>query len=295
MPRKPATARATSAKKAVEGEQPLTSLTDKVRAIQAQARERQRSEILASPQLPLWPEAVRSLPNEIVRSALFNARNRRQKREYLRGASIIVIGDGSITYTGEELRQDDETVWLQLIHQARNAPLGSWLEFTPYSFCKEIGWPIKGQSYDRLRDVLTRLQATSLKIYSSRLGEGVGLSMIPLFNWKDEANQSSLPRWRVQIAKELVLLFGDVHYTRVEWEQRKSLPDGLATWLHSYFASHRDPYPIKIETIKKGAGLTDDSKNDLKKTISRALEALKGVGFLSSYEITGDLVSVKRA
>ena len=56
-------------------------------------------------QLPLWSEALRGLPNEIVRSALFNARNRNHPRSYFEESEIAVIGGGRITYTGKELRQ----------------------------------------------------------------------------------------------------------------------------------------------------------------------------------------------
>lgn len=51
-------------------------------------------------QLPLWAEALRCLPNEIVRSALFNARNRKRPRAYIKKTEITVIGDGRITYQG---------------------------------------------------------------------------------------------------------------------------------------------------------------------------------------------------
>lgn len=197
-------------------------------------------------------------------------------------------------YTGEELRQDDQTVWLQLIHLAKGRPLGELTEFTPYSFIKSIRWPVKGQSYERLRNTLTRLQATALSVFSTRLGKGVSLSMIPYFSWRDERGDS-LSRWRIQVAAELVLLFGDMQFTWIEWEQRLALPDGLAKWLHGYFASHRNPYPIKIDTIRRGAGLTDDTRADLKKTIKRALESLRKIGFLESYKIEGDLVTVERA
>lgn len=101
-------------------------------------------------QLPLWAEALRCLPNEIAHSALFNAKNRRQPRLYLENCEIAVIGDGRITFTGRELRQDDETVWLQLVHLAKERPLGNLVEFTPYSLCKAIGWTIDGRSYKRL-------------------------------------------------------------------------------------------------------------------------------------------------
>jgi len=246
-------------------------------------------------QLPLWPDVVRSLPNEILRSALFNARNRRTPRAMMKSEPIAIIGDGRITYRGEELRQDDETVWLQLVHLARRHVVGQLVEFTAYSFCKDIGWPIGKRSYDRLKESLRRMQATGLDVYSKRLDRGVSLSMIPFFEYEDSETQKSLPRWRVRIAPELVDLFGNEHYTRIEWEQRLKLPAGLATWLHGYLASHRVPHPIKIDTIALGSGMNTVEKTELRRLIKRALGNLVDCGFLVSFDISGDLVTVKRA
>lgn len=245
-------------------------------------------------QLPLWADELRCLPNEIVRSALFNARNRKQPRAYIKNADIAVIGGGRITYRGEELRQDDETVWLQLIHMAKEGPLGQITEFTPYSLCKAIQWPICKGSYDRLRACLHRMQATSLSVYSERLKSGVSLSMIPVFAWQDEDKQT-LKKYRVQVAPQLVELFGDVHYTQMEWSQRLALPDGIATWLHGYYASHKTPNDIKLDTIKRGSGITTESPSRLRQLIEKALSELAKVGFLAGWEIKGDLVLVTRA
>jgi len=245
-------------------------------------------------QLPLWAEALRCLPNELLRSALFNAKNRKQPRAYLKKQDIAVLFEGRITYQGEELRQDDETVWLQLIHLAKEQPLGSVVEFTPYSFCKAIGWPICKGSYERLRECLDRMQATALAVYSKRLAEGVSLSMIPVFAWQDE-NKQTLKKYRVQVAPQLVELFGSDHFTRVEWEQRLALPVGIATWLHGYYASHREPFPVKLDTIKRGAGMTTESASRVRQLIESALAELVNVGFLKSWEIVGELVHVKRA
>jgi plasmid replication initiation protein len=112
-----------------------------------------------------------------LRSALFNARNKKWQREYFEKATIAVIGEGEITYTGRELRQDDETVWLQLIHLARELPLGELVEFTAYSFIKSLGWNNSAKSYTRLRDSLECMQATALTVYSKRIGEGVSSSV----------------------------------------------------------------------------------------------------------------------
>lgn len=243
--------------------------------------------------LPLWSEDMRRLPNEIMRSALFNAGNKKKPRVYFETVDIAVLFEGRISYRGQELRQDDETVWLQLIHLAKEKALGEIVEFTPYAFCKAIGWHIGNRSYERLRDCLSRMQATALAVYSKRLGGGVSLSMIPVFRWQDD-KKTTLKKYQVQIAKELVQLFGDVHYTQVEWAQRLALPVGIATWLHGYYASHKEPYPVKIETLAKGAGILTEKNFKIRQLIKSGLNNLVDVGFLKSWEIIGDLVHVKR-
>lgn len=250
--------------------------------------------------LPFWPATFRALPNEIFRSALFNARNRSQKREYLRQHEIYVIGEGRVTYTGEELRQDDETVWLQLIQICREQLIGETVQFTARSFLLAIGWPVKSQSYERLRGCLTRMQATSLQVTAKRLdgsGEGKAVSMVPVFEWRDQRSGTALKRYKVQLAPKLVELYGAKGYfTRVEWQQRLDLPDGLATWLHGYFASHEVPFPIKLETIKAGAGLTIGEKKHLRELVKTALDELKRVKFLRGWSLgQDDLVKVERA
>jgi hypothetical protein len=253
------------------------------------------TEVIDISQLPLWPEVMRSLPNEILRSALFNARNRKTPRSMMKSESIAVIGDGRISYRGEELRQDDETVWLQLVHLARQHVAGQLVEFTAYSFCKSIDWSINSKSYDRLKECLRRMQATGLDVYSKRIERGVSLSMIPFFEYEDSETRKKLPRWRVRIAPELVELFGNNYFTRIEWAQRLQLPDGLATWLHGYLATHRVPHPIKIETIARGAGLTETKKPELRRLVKQALTSLRSCGFLIDFDIQNDLVTVKRA
>lgn len=272
------------------------------RTEEAKARQSERKAAIPEPntppavivvQLPLWADALRCLPNEIANSGLFNARNRNKPRLDYKKYEIPVIGNARITFTGEELRQDDETVWLQMIHLAKEQPLGNVIEFTPYALCKEIGWSLDGRSYKRLRQCLDRMQATALSIYSKRLMSGVSLSMIPMFKWQNELGEA-LTKYQVRIAPELVQLFGDVYFTRLEWLQRRALPDGIATWLHSYYASHSKPFPLKMSTLKEGADLTVVSNSVLRQKIEKALTALVEVGFLESWKIVGDLVHVKR-
>jgi len=106
----------------------------------------------------------------------------------------------------------------------------------------------------------------------------------------------------------------DKLYSRLDWETRLTLPEGVSTWLHGFFSSHREPFDHKIETLAVGAGLTLESEEDaqldeaartakrkarlreIKRIITKALEALQESGFLKSFEVTrSGLVRVVRA
>lgn len=244
--------------------------------------------------LPLWPEGVRAIPNEIVRSALFNAKNKKSERTHLKNATVCVIGDGEIFYTGEELRQDDETVWMQVLHLSRLQVLETRVVFVRAAFLREIKWPTNEPSYRRLDACLDRLSATNLTITSKRLGRSVGVSLIRRFDL-DEISGMMI----VELEPEIRALFDENNYTLSEWQQRLALPHGVATWLHAYFSSHADPYPLKLKTIADGAGVKFSRTNDLLRTVEQALTRLCDVKFLAKYEIRdgadGPLILVERA
>lgn len=246
-------------------------------------------------QLPMWAEERRGIPNELVRSALFGVQNQRAARSYRQQATICVIGEGRILYTGQELRQDDEDVWLQLMHLCRLQPLGEWVEFTAYSMLKALGWGTSTRDYARLRTCIDRLSATSLTVVSKRIERGIGLSLVRKFQWRDELGNRPLSRWRVWIEPEMKTLFGDVHYTALEWRQRQQLGP-LAKWLHSYYGSHAQPFPVKVETLYGGCGSTMRGLRNFRVTLKAALNDLVRVGFLSAWRIDpGDRVHVQRA
>ena len=243
--------------------------------------------------LPEWPDGQRVLPNEILRSALFTCRNRKQPRKFMKDEEIAVIGDGQVIYRGEELRQDDELVWMHLMHLVKKLPLGECVEFTPYAFLKALGWPIKGQNYERLRISLSRMQATALRIQSKRLQCFVSISLILKFLSRNDRNEN-LSRWQVWVGKEMRVLFDEEFLTKMAWETRRSLPDGITSKLFGYWASHRKPFPVKIETLAKLCGSGMAAKH-FKAELKLALEHLRGIGFLETWEITDDLVVITRS
>ena len=242
--------------------------------------------------LPEWPDGQRAVPNELLRSALFTCRNRNHPRRFMKDEEIAVIGDGQVIYRGEELRQDDELVWMHLMHLSKKLPLGECVEFTPYAFIKALGWPLKGQTYERLRTTLSRMQATALRIQSKRLHCFISVSLIQKFISRNDRNEN-LAHWQVWVGRELRLLFDEEFLTRVVWETRRSLPDGIASKLFGYWASHRKPFPVKIETLLKLCG-SEMSIKHFKAELKQALDQLQEIGFLESWEVQEELVLVTR-
>src|SRR5437764_6673116 len=108
--------------------------------------------------LPLWPEAVRGAPNDILRSALFAA-VQGKGRTHIENRLITSVNGIRIKYTGGQLEQSDLDVWEQVLHLARQSPLGTVCQFKAGSFLKSIGRSRGKANYTWLSLVLSRLTA----------------------------------------------------------------------------------------------------------------------------------------
>lgn len=242
-------------------------------------------------QLEMWPEAFRAQPNESARSALFTVR--RGPRRYVEDESLVVLGDGELKYRGQELRTDDEDVWLQILHVARLKNLEEWVEFSPYTILKALDWPTNGTYYKRLKTHLTRMQATALQFNSKRLAQTVSVSLIRRFEFESEGKP--LEKWRVWIEREMRQLFGSHYYTQVEWELRKTLTP-IAKRLMDYFGSHKEPLPVKLDKLREMCGSETEAGWKWKQVVTRSLKDLVDAGFLSTFDIDRHgRVCVKRA
>ena len=251
-------------------------------------------------QLPLWADKTRGIPNTFARSALFTIGYRRTPRQHFKGEVVAAMGNTVITYTGEELRQDDETVLLQLIHMARLNPINKPVCFTSYSFLKEIRWSTQGQNhYKRFSDCIDRLKANSLKVTDGDTSyggdsQGEANSLIAKIKFRNNSKNKS-KEWMIWIDPEILNLFNATAYSRIEWEQRLELKKPLEQWLHSYYFTHRDPYPMKVKTIHELCGSTAKNLSSFRQKINESLRTLKEIGFLSEWWIdNNDLVHVRR-
>lgn len=243
-------------------------------------------------QLPLWPEHVRGLPNAFARSALFTVGGVSNPRTNFKKHPIPTLGGAEMFYTGEELRQDDEDVFLQIVHQARRTPLGDYVEFTAHQLLVSLGWNRNSRSYQRLKDSIDRLSANNVTVQFDNGEKGYGGSLFRKFVW--ETSQTDGRRWRIWLEKEIVALFGPDTYTRLDWEQRLALRP-LAKWLHSFYFTHREPFGYRVESLKKLCGSEAKQLYHFRQKLHMALQELQDGGFLDSYEIRNDVVTVKRS
>ena len=266
--------------------------------LRADPKTSRKPKLIQPTQLPLWSDRVRGLPNPLARSALFTVGSCTEPRFFAKQhRTIQTLAGWVMTVRGEELRQDDEDTFLQLVHLARTQPIENGVEFSAYSLLKEMGWSKNGASYARLKATLDRLQGTSLRIASEAGGfKGYQGGLVRKFTWKSPDSEEPLTRWRVWLEPEIVSLFGPTQYTQLWWDQRLRLKSNLSKYLHSYFASHEAPYAMKVTTIRALSGSRTARLTDFRKLLRTALDELVRESFLDSWEIAkGDLVHVVRS
>ena len=237
--------------------------------------------------LPTWREDRYGSPNSFLRSALFAAIQSKD-RVYLNKAEVFSQQGISISYTGQQLNQEDMTVWLALVDLMKKNPLGTECKFTAHEILKYMGLPTGGTQYEQLEIAVCRMTACLVRIETERYIYGE--SLIEGFVIDKDTNQ-----YRVKLSRHLIKLFGDCDWTAIDWEQRKQLRNKpLCLKLHEYYSSHEKPLPVSLEFLSNITGSVNKQKAGFKTKVKTAFEQLVKIGFLRSYSVEGDIVKVER-
>jgi TrfA protein len=238
--------------------------------------------------LPTWREDRQGSPNSFLRSALFAAIQSKD-RAYFDKAELFTQEGIKVAYTGQQLNQEDMTVWLALIDMMKKDPLGKECKFTAHEILKYIGLEIGGSGYERLEKSILRMTACAVVIRTGRqtyIGSLIHDCLI------DEDTK----QYKLTLNRHLIKLFGECDWTAIDWEQRKQLRNKpLCLKLHEYYSSHETPYPVSLEFLSDLTGSENKQKADFKRKIKTALEGLVKIGFLKSWSIENDIVKVERA
>lgn len=243
--------------------------------------------------LPFWDNENRGVPNPFIRSGLFSVKNS-EARQYLQEAPIQSLSNYQVLYSGQELQQDDLSVWLALINLSRNNPMSDMVLFTGYQLIKDIGWRMHSDSYKRVRDSIQRLKVTGIEILSGEKLQGYSGSLIRDYGWENLDDKGN-SKWMVRFEPRLALLFQEDSTTLLEWEMRKKIGSRatLALWLHSFYTSHRDPIPYKIEKLHQLCR-SGDTLSSFRRNIKNALAKLVDIEFLNSFDVINEFVQVQK-
>ncbi|MGP5477594.1 plasmid replication initiator TrfA [Pseudomonas helleri] len=199
-------------------------------------------------QVAPWDDDLRAIPNDLGRSAVFTTRNKATKRVACEDKLIYHYNQEiEITYTGIELRaDDDELVWQQILEYAKHSPLGQNVEFTLYQLCIDLGWHINKFYYNRALSCLKRLKATCFSIKSPRHCTLKNLSLLGDFDIEKDGNKKAV--CKAHLDPFLVVLFANDHYSKVMWSKYRTISP-TARRMFDYFVTHANPYPLKLETF----------------------------------------------
>lgn len=255
--------------------------------ISATKKNTQKTPVNKQLSLEFWPDAVRGMPNSVLRGALFGVSLIR--KTYKKRTLIAAVEGYEIRFKGEAFNQTDLDALQGMLHLAMPHPLGTRVEFSVHSFLKELGRKVSGEQHEQFKDQIARLiggvvEITSLKDKKTFIGTLISKA------FRDEETG----RYVVIFDEDMLQLYQTGH-TLIDWEQRHALgQNSLAKWLHGFYSSHAAPYGYKTESLQKLCGSTVERLGDFRKLLRTALTKLIDVGALKSWDIDPktDLVTV---
>jgi hypothetical protein len=257
------------------------------KAVAKAKRDAKRVDAVKHVQLALpWPEAVRAVPNAVLRGALFSVAS---EREAFAKRTLIATVEGiEVRFQGTRPNQTDLDVWEMLLHLARLQPLSSEVRFTANAMLKELGRGTGKTQHEQLKDEMMRLLAGGVEITWTKDKKTFAGTLISSF-FRDEDTGLYVVKFNRDFGK----LYATGH-TTIDWAQRKSLGrNNVAKWLHGFYSSHEQPYAYKVETLQRLCGSTATLR-EFRRLLRESLERLIELGTITRWEIEAstDLVSV---
>jgi hypothetical protein len=230
--------------------------------------------------MPSWPEHVRGTPNALLRSALFGAVQGSKRATYKKRTLLASVKGIEVRFLGVQLDQSDLDLWMEIVHLARTQIPGFPITFSASGMLKALQRCTGKNDHEWLKEAMARLGGAFVEI-TVKGHHTFGNNGFLRF-YRDEATK----RYVVELSQPMLQLFAD-GYSYVDLRQRKKLRrKPLALWLHGYLCSHKEPLPIKIETLRQLSGSADKSLSSFSQRLKGALAVLVKASVIERFEVT---------
>jgi hypothetical protein len=236
---------------------------------EAEAREAVLTSALESQFLPQHSPDQLISPQLFFMSRMFNVRSRAAPRANLVEFALGRTTQGEVTYAGPEMRQGDGLVFMALLNLVRDVQVGKRTSFEPQDVCMALWGTYNGEARNRLRQCIFRLQHAVVRFPT------FSVQLVLRFEYPKRG------RWSVVMDEDIAHLFKESRLVWLDLEQRRTLPEGLATWLYAYVESQTTLIPWAVDKLRDLCG-SDAQPREFSIVLSRALTKLASSGVIDS-------------
>jgi hypothetical protein len=220
-----------------------------------------------------WSDAVRATPNAFLRTAIFAVTQEHQP--FATGQIISANGHYNVHYVGIRsdisLLHSDLDIWLAALHLARRTRWNDTIEFSAWEILQVLGKDHGGKT---MQYVASRLDVLSKCVLLIVTTQGKVLLNGPLLkSYKKNIQKKQHATYEVVMGDQLKELFAYGQYTRINWSIRYALiKKPIAKWLHGFYSTHTNPFPLTLQTISDYSGYKPKAENKLRQNIVKALQ-----------------------
>jgi hypothetical protein len=99
----------------------------------------------------------------------------------------------------------------------------------------------------------------------------------------------------IEVNPRVAILYGADGWTQIEWAQRWALRrQPLAQWLHGFYSTHAEPYPYKVETLRRLAGSENEHLYSFRQELRSAMSKVAEITGWSWCIVDADLLQVSK-
>lgn len=231
-----------------------------------------------APPYDTWPDYLRALPNDLIRSSLFGISGR---DPVVRQREIFCFKGTTCSFYGIGYDQHHLDILVAIAHLARGLASDSEIQTTTKALLDVMGKADGGKSKQLLCQRIKDLHVGTLILEKDGLERMRG----PLLLGADiDARTGKIV---VKLNPCMRPLFDETSRTYIRWKERSGLRSDLDKWLHANLCSHDSPHVMFVDTYRRMTGSTAALK-EFRRMLKESLARLQVLGLFRSFSIRED-------